>query len=197
MQRGIPDAMTPRLEDCGLMGTHPPGPRVGTKPAATRLRADRGLRTFSGEAWGGLGARWAGGMQLGPARWRDDSRIGQLGQRKKPWRGMRNALHETEREATRDVGVGVYSAAFSPDGTRVATCHNDGVVQVWEVKPPGMRVGGAWDAGGHAARGSLIGMRARFPGWLSARMAGGWRAPRTMGRRVSGGLGSWATGRRS
>ncbi len=71
---------------------------------------------------------------------------------------MRNALHETEREATRDVGVGVYSAAFSPDGTRVATCHNDGVVQVWEVKPPGMRVGGAWDAGGHAARGSLIGM---------------------------------------
>ncbi len=54
-------------------------------------------------------------------------------------------------EAVLHCGPGLYSAAFSPDGRRVATSDRSGFVQVWDVAT-GARVGGPWSTGEQVVR---------------------------------------------
>jgi WD40 repeat protein len=54
-------------------------------------------------------------------------------------------------EAVLHCGPGLYSAAFSPDGRRVATSDRSGFVRVWDVET-GARVGGPWSTGEHGVR---------------------------------------------
>lgn len=51
-------------------------------------------------------------------------------------------------DATLDCGPGLFSAAFSPDGRRVATADREGVIQVWDLNQ-GTRVLGPWTTDGH------------------------------------------------
>ncbi|MEY3275513.1 MAG: hypothetical protein RL153_779 [Verrucomicrobiota bacterium] len=51
-------------------------------------------------------------------------------------------------DATLDCGPGLFSAAFSPDGRRVATADREGVIHVWDLDQ-GTRVLGPWTTDGH------------------------------------------------
>ncbi|MEI6342176.1 MAG: protein kinase [Verrucomicrobiota bacterium] len=120
------------------------GPTAATRSAADVQRVldlGQSLRLWTeGDASGAL--LWASrSMQAGEGTeaLADRVRVGQM-------------LEDLPRmEAVLHCGPGLYSAAFSPDGRRVATSDRSGFIQVWDVET-GARVGGPWSTGGHVVR---------------------------------------------
>lgn len=107
-----------------------------------RLGTLEGLRLWEdGDAAGALLvlAEMLGGAREDAEALGDRVRVGQV------LAGM------PREEATWDCGAGLLSVVFSPDASRLATGHRDGVVQVWDVAR-GARVGGPWKVGEHGVR---------------------------------------------